>query len=260
MHKNQFVRDQFRNISESLLADSKKAGGTGHAVTTGLLREKIINEFLLPHLPSDLSIKSGIIIDSSGQKSKQQDIIIVDNRFPIIDVGDSTQAIILAESVLATIEVKSKLNKTQLINSLRSITKTKSLIRKGEQEYVKAGIEITTNPPLPIYCYIFSFEGDDLVTILDHISDYATQENDGGIVPEAICLLKQGVLLRSLLRPKVVDTKVMLPSAKGEVQITMSRYSNDALLVFYSRILDDVMPTKLRSFSIDEYYSFEDLS
>src|SRR5437763_16758371 len=108
------VRDQFRKIARSLAAQAEVAGGSGHSGTTGRIRELIIQKFLRPHLPKELEIRSGVIIDSTGQRSGQQDCVILDTRMPLVDIGSDAEALLIAESVLATIEVKSFLNKQEL--------------------------------------------------------------------------------------------------------------------------------------------------
>ena len=163
------VRDQFRKISALLAAQAEVAGGTGHSSTTGKLREILVQKFIRPHLPKDLDIRAGVIIDADGKRSRQQDCIIVDTRLPLIDVGSDTEALVLAESVIATIEVKSTLTKEELMNSLESSSITKKLIRKGMMEYRKGAAVITTPEPFPILTYIFSYSGLTVRTARDHI-------------------------------------------------------------------------------------------
>jgi hypothetical protein len=253
------VRDQFRKISAALAAQAEVASGTGHAATTGKLRELLIHRFFRPHLPSALSIRSGIIIDSEGHRSRQQDCVIVDGRLPLIDVGSETEALIIAESVIATIEVKSYLSKDELLDALESAAVTKGLLRKGEQVYRKGPAEIHFPKPMPILTYVFAYDGLQLPTASGHVNDFATARHDGGIVPEAICILRQGVLLRSSLIPTVVGSTVKLPSAAGKVELTGQPYQKDALFTFYRRFIDDVMPLRMAVYDIDPYYSATEL-
>jgi hypothetical protein len=61
----------------------------------------IIQDFLRPHLPRTFDILAGVVVDSVGARSTQQDCLIVDARFPLIDVGSQTEALVIAESVAA---------------------------------------------------------------------------------------------------------------------------------------------------------------
>jgi hypothetical protein len=253
------VRDQFRKISAALSAQAEVVSGTGHAATTGRLRELLVQRFFRPHLPSALGIRSGVIIDSVGKRSRQQDCVIVDSRLPLIDVGSENEALIIAESVIATVEVKSYLSKGELLDALESAALTKALIRKGEQVYRKGPAEIRIPKPMSILTYIFAYDGLQLPTASSHMNDFATAHKDGGIVPEAICILKQGVLLRSSLMPTITGSTVKLPSAAGKVELTGQPYAKDALFAFYRRFIDDVMPLRMAVYDVDPYYSAADL-
>lgn len=252
------VRNQFRKIAKVIEAQSAVAGGTGHAPTTGKLRELIVQNFLRPHLPKTLDIKSGVIIDAEGGRSTQQDCVIVDTRMPMVDVGSETEGLLIAESVVATIEIKSFLDKKELLSTLKACAITKSLKRNGEQIYSKGPAEIQIPKALPINTYIFAYDGLELNTIVGHMSDFATTKSDGGVIPEAACIMTKGVLLRSSLVPEVKGNHVTLSSIK-DIKLTAQPYKEDALFAFYRRLIDDVMPLRMRIFDIDAYYAASDL-
>ncbi|MCK4821019.1 hypothetical protein KA005_34960 [bacterium] len=257
------IRDQFRKISGVLSALAGQASGTGHSGTTGQIRELIIHKFLRPHLPATIEIKSGVIFDSGGNRSSQQDCVLIDNRLPLIDIGSDTASIIIAESVIATIEVKSFLNKDELLSAVKSSAKTKLLVRKGSQHYKKGNALIISPVPLPILTYIFAYDGNELNTLQDHLIDFTTTSLNGHKfksrdIPEAICILKRGVLYRSSLMPKVVGNEVKLPDY-SKIQLQSRQYRKDALLAFYRRLIDDVIPVRMANYDFDAYYSNSDL-
>lgn len=247
------VRLQFRRIAKALAAQAEVAAGTGHSSTTGRIRETLIQQFLKPHLPRTLEIRSGVIIDSKGNRSKQQDCVIVDTRLPLIDVGSKTDTLLIAESAVATIEVKSHLGTSELADTLESVALTKSLIRSGEQVYHKGPAEIRVPKPYPILAYVFAYDGLNLETVSQKLADFANEQKDGGIVPDAICILQKGVLLRSQLMPVVQGSHVTLPPIK-EMRVTGHPLTKDALFAFYRRLIDDVMPLQMINIDIDGYY------
>ena len=59
-----------------------------------------------------------------------------------------------AESVIAPVEVKSYLDKGQLLDSLSKAVRIKALKRKGSQEYRKGPALIISPDPIPILAYI----------------------------------------------------------------------------------------------------------
>lgn len=252
------VKLQFRRIANALAAAAEVAAGTGHAVTTGRLREALVQQFLRPHLPRNLEIRSGVIVDASGKKSTQQDCILVDTRLPLIDVGSSTDALLVAESVSATVEVKSYLTAEELVSTMDAISQTIQLVRNGTQVYRKSGIEIRLPKPNPILTYIFAYNSVSLDTLAQNIYKVAHERKNGGIVPDAICILNKGVLLRSKLMPTVNDLEVVLPSI-NDTTLTVHPLIKDALLFFYRRLIDDVMPLRMENINLDGYYTDSDL-
>lgn len=242
-----------------IAAQAAVAGGTGHCVTTGKIREIIAHKFLRPHLPTNIDIKSGVIIDQHGNRSAQQDCVLLDNRLPLVDVGSDFDALLIAESVIATIEIKSDLNKSELLTSLESSALTKSLIRTGGQEYRKVSAKIIIPNALPILTYIFAYDGMNLETAFQHVHNFAVERQDGRLVPEAICILKKGVLVRSPMMPTVVNNNVTLPRADGSLDLSSKPYAKDALLAFYRRLIDDVIPVRLVNYDFDGYYSESEL-
>ena len=201
-----------------------------------------------------------MIIDSLGNRSRQQDCIIVEADFPTVSVGSEMDAVFLAESVIATIEIKSYLSSDELRKTLDSVALTKRLHRNGEQLYKKGGMEIKPSKPHPILTYIFAFDGAELGTLHSEVARYAFQVNDGGIAPEATCVLSKGTIFRAPIMPTVDMSKheVKLPSLQG-VDYSYHPLVKDALLAFYSRFKDDVLPLRMINYDIDPYYSLHDI-
>ena len=103
-------------IEEVLLAKSKVAANAGHSIHKGTPREAFVKEFLDCHLPETVAIGTGEIIDQNSRPNtprRQHDIVIYKKSFPKIEIGGGIYAF-LAESVIATIEIKSVLDKEAL--------------------------------------------------------------------------------------------------------------------------------------------------
>jgi hypothetical protein len=98
----------------------------GHSLHLGIPREAFVKDFLEDHLPSDLAIGSGEIIDLNsvpGAPRHQHDIILYRRNFPRIYLGGGISAF-LNEAVVATVEVKSTLDQdgiTQSVNAARAV-------------------------------------------------------------------------------------------------------------------------------------------
>lgn len=85
-----------------------------HTVTNGQLKEFFVGGILENFLPAQFGTATGIIVNQRGDQSKQVDIIIYDNRIVPAFIREQKIGIFPAESVIATIEVKSILGKEAL--------------------------------------------------------------------------------------------------------------------------------------------------
>ena len=88
------------------------AGGAAlSSASSGREREQFVNEFLQKVLPPPYRIGSGDVIDSFGQKTGQQDVVIELSFLPTLPAIAGKERLYLAEGVAALLEVKSNLAK-----------------------------------------------------------------------------------------------------------------------------------------------------
>jgi hypothetical protein len=125
------LKSHFDAIEQSLLALSRIPANSGHTNHKGTPRENFVSQFLQSHLSEKVAVGSGEIIDANskpGEKRNQHDIIIYKREYPKIDFGASISGF-LAESVVATIEVKSILDNIAMKQAINSAINTKALDR-----------------------------------------------------------------------------------------------------------------------------------
>ncbi|EMY6776870.1 TPA: DUF6602 domain-containing protein [Vibrio alginolyticus] len=122
------VVNNWAKAIEALLKSSFSVSSSiaNHSAILGDARESFIRSILKSFLPSNLVIGSGQIIDSEQSLSKQIDIIIYRDDFPILRTL-GTNDVYLVEGVLATIEVKSRLNKETLYEALDNCKSVRDL-------------------------------------------------------------------------------------------------------------------------------------
>jgi len=116
-------------IEQSLIAISQIPANSGHTLHKGTPREAFIKEYLEAHLPSNVAIGTGEIIDANskpGQKRNQYDIVIYKRTYPKLDFGGGISGF-LVESVIATIEVKSLLTQSEFSTAAKSAYNCKQL-------------------------------------------------------------------------------------------------------------------------------------
>lgn len=122
-----------------LQAESEYAEGlVKHSVLVGDAREFLVRAVLSRILPSAYEIGRGEIVDSHGKRSKQIDLIIARSDSPALGLPNGDK-VYLVESVIATIEVKSTLNASKLVEALENCASVGDLRPSAEREsYIEA--------------------------------------------------------------------------------------------------------------------------
>jgi hypothetical protein len=144
------------------LEDSNVATNYDNQVLKGRAREIFISDLLVPFLDKSFGVCSGIIIDSKNKHSKQIDIIVYDTKIVQPIMLTSGEGVIPYEAVLGTIEVKSRLDNTELkksVHNARSIKFLKFDRFEILKPICKACIDKTDVEPnlqSPV-CFVFAF-------------------------------------------------------------------------------------------------------
>ena len=142
-------------LENTLLATSRIPASAGHNLHKGTPRESFIKNFLDGHLSERVAVGSGEIIDADskpGQKRNQLDIVIYKREYPKIDFGGGISGF-LAESVVATIEVKSTLTKDEFRSAFLAAKNVKSLKNNNIESFY-----VGYRPP-SIMSYIVAYSG-----------------------------------------------------------------------------------------------------
>jgi hypothetical protein len=92
----------------------------------GAIREGVVRDILSKFLPRSVEIGTGQVVDIEGKLSRQVDIIIAKDTTPVFRFEGNMSAF-LAETVLATIEVKSMMHREKLRESLENSKSVKEL-------------------------------------------------------------------------------------------------------------------------------------
>lgn len=116
----------------SLNAQYEMTNVLGHNATAGSVRERLIQDFLIAHLPEMTTVVSGMIVDSHNQRSKQQDIVLMLKSMPRLPFA-SGHDLIFQEGTVATIEIKTNISPSVLEKIAVNIKSVKSLISSSTQ-------------------------------------------------------------------------------------------------------------------------------
>lgn len=113
----------YRAQVEGALRACEAVKNMPHQGEKGRIREILIGKLFRPLLPADLGVGTGFVIASTGEISSQQDIILYDQSVLPPAMVDEATGLFPIESVLYTIEVKTKLTREELRKTERSARK-----------------------------------------------------------------------------------------------------------------------------------------
>jgi hypothetical protein len=142
-------------LERHLLAISQVPANSGHTLHKGTPREAFIKEYLEGHLPSNVAIGTGEIIDATskpGQSRSQYDIVVYKRSYPKLDFGGGISGFLI-ESVIATIEVKSVLNQAEFGKATSAAYNSKKLVPNTVSSFHTGYI------PPAILNYIVAYDG-----------------------------------------------------------------------------------------------------
>ncbi|MER9831353.1 hypothetical protein NKJ51_23805 [Mesorhizobium sp. M0134] len=128
-----------------------------HSSGKGTERELSVSSFLKELLPSMYEVVKGEAIDLLGDKTPQMDIMIYDRskNFPFYNGQD--YVVLPAEALLCSMEIKSRLNKTEVEKCAHAAQKVKE-IRPGKKKIV--GEVGTKTGAFRYYHGIFAYDTD----------------------------------------------------------------------------------------------------
>ncbi len=156
------LKNHFDKLEDVLLAKLQHAQTPEHPVDDGAAREIFLNEFLRGHLGENIGIGSGEIIDAdagTNDTRSQHDFIIYRKDYPKLSLTPGIHTF-LAESVIATIEVKATLDQKGLEQAIKTAYTAKQLKRQF------AVGNVNNAPQSAIRNYIFAFsDPQSMITV-----------------------------------------------------------------------------------------------
>lgn len=252
------LQTHFQNSEKHLLAQYNIPAITGHCLHKGNPREAFVKEFLEHHLPSLVDIGTGEIIDKDsrpGESRNQHDIVVFQKTYPKLNFGGNTQGFLI-ESVNATIEVKSLIDKEQIRQAVRAAYRVKHLKKGG-----RSGITIG-NPSNSLFSGVVAYAGpENMVTvakwlreceeefgIVDVVSQHKSIEGLNVLTPslDAVLLLGKGIVYN------INQHALAVPVSDDKLWCSVES-SSDNLLVFFVMMLSAIGTIRLEGGNLGGY-------
>lgn len=169
------LEQTFKGIKDKMLIDFNDISSqVTHRGSKGKIREReIVKEYLEKYLPGNIGIANGECISTDGRVSPECDVILYEkNTTPYLIHKDGYQVFPI-ECVYGVIEIKSKLDRSQLKDSVDKIIEIKSMPKTAYEAQKGPIIQSTTLygkelDYFPTICMIFSFDSIELETLKQH--------------------------------------------------------------------------------------------
>ncbi len=153
--KRTLIQKDSSSVIGGMLERIETISGMDHRLTKGELRELFVSGVLKKFLSSQFDVGSGIIINHRGDQSKQTDIVIYDRRILPPFIKEQSIGVYPAESVIATLEVKSHLRKKDLESAESAANHLHSVVY-GSRGYLYKNYPLLMYKPL---CGVIAFYG-----------------------------------------------------------------------------------------------------
>lgn len=119
-----------RNVAQRLIQEFQFSQGAGTSGLIGAAKEHPARVQLERLMPGPVKVGSGIVVDSYGGTSRQQDIVIYEDLCPVFTHNDTPEATYYPiEGVVAVGEVKSGLGKSEIADAVANCASVKRLRR-----------------------------------------------------------------------------------------------------------------------------------
>jgi hypothetical protein len=174
------IRDYFNKLADKIAATSQFASVSSHNPDIGVNREMLLCNVLNNHLPSRMqAILGGSIIGINGIISKQIDLIIRSDNTPRFE--ENQRSFVIAESLVAAISVKSRLDKKSLFDCLDNLASIPQLSKDALIFNVLKPTAFDYFIDKHPTNYIYAFDGVGMDTCCEHLEEYAASRSD---IPE----------------------------------------------------------------------------
>ncbi len=176
------LNQYFETIGQVLRGEASSASIFPNSSDIGLQRELVYVEFLKQHAPSKCNVfLGGFLFGEDGNESKQLDVIISTDTSPRFDFNNSNgkgKSFASVKGCLGVASIKSFLDKAQLIDSLDNLASVPQLKALGsEGNTVAPTVKVRNYENWP-YKIIYSSNGLEATTLLNHLNNYYAQHTD----------------------------------------------------------------------------------
>ncbi len=201
-----------------------------HRAEAGGAREALVRSFIAPRIPGHVqAAHSGEIATAGGEVSPQCDVVLFDRSTPPLFDAE-TYRIIPNECVYGVIEVKTSLDKTELLSACEKIRQVKALPKTAyapPNMYTPFNIHGRTYDHMPTLGMIFAYGGSKIDTLAQHFWDWC-DGRESEERPDGVWVLGEGYIQWT----SPVNGLVDLYPQPGAGMLALKAPENDILFPF----------------------------
>ena len=161
---NSFDPDAFiQRIGQRLVGEFKDAKAGTTPSTVGSAMEQPVRNQLQQILPNGVAVGEGFVIDSYGETSQQQDVVLYERDIcPVFSINKTPQTTYYpCEGVIAVGEIKSRLDQNSLKDAFKKVASVKALRRHTVTHRVP---HPTTGEQIPLKRNYLSLHDNSVLT------------------------------------------------------------------------------------------------
>ncbi len=243
--------DLIKSAAKHILIDFEDSRKVNHRLTKGEIREYAIFErFLRPYLPARYSISSGIIINATGEQSKQQDLVIYDEFYSPKLLDAESNKIFFVESVLSVLEVKSTLDKPAIDDIVKKSMSVWNLSREGNPSISLVPGVIIPGVAAPILCIGIGYESSIALDVMPAIIRNIRNQTTGAHALSILCVLNdkngESGLVVNVDSNNLALTQ-LIPSESSRLSYLKFNSPGDTLLYLYLLIMEHLRSSGILS-------------
>lgn len=231
------IESLFESISEQMLKEFDISAWINHNGVKGSLREDALHNFLVDgRLPEKYGIASGIVVTTlNTDQSNQLDLIIYDKNLCPAWIKSRSCQVLPIEGIYGCIEVKSKLSKDELQDSLKKIKSLRALT--PERCSFPFGI-----------VFAYSLSDNSLNSLEKNLQEF--QANRSPLEwPNLVVVLNEGIIFQKRGLETVFETEKFDRNTRP----VAFQFGKDSLFQFYSFLFDSLNLRNLSPFLASRY-------
>ncbi len=192
------LRQAIAGLVLKLRASLGASGPLGDSLSKGELREEDVVAAFRPHLPKRYDLVKGVIVDSEGNESDPQDVLLFDAAVLPPILAASHTRVLPVEGVVSTIQVKSNATKPNIDGAIANIASAKHLLASTPRYGYPPGDAGRPGPwstTASFFGGILCLSGPtDVHKLVEHYA-YAVSRLDPRVRPDALCIVDKVAVL-----------------------------------------------------------------